>query len=86
MIDHLGSLTAMVWGKRRRRRARAILGVNLPYTIPCKLNSLCNHLSTIKISSDITDWYKLARGTECGTDAVLNLCLSNAALSVSDLP
>ena len=39
MIDHLGSLTAMVWGKRRRRRTRAILGVNLPYTIPCKLNS-----------------------------------------------
>ena len=36
MIDHLGSLTAMVWGKRRRR-TRAILGVNLPYTIPCKL-------------------------------------------------
>ena len=42
MKDHLGSLTAMVWGKRRRRgrrRTRAILGVNLPYTIPCKLNS-----------------------------------------------
>ena len=60
MIDHLGSLTAMVWGKRRRR-TRAILGVNLPYTIPWKLNSRCNHLSAIQVLSDTTDWYKLAR-------------------------
>ena len=84
MIDHLGSLTAMVWGKRRRR-TRAILGVNLPYTIPWKLNSQCNLYQPSKFYLTLligTNW----PGTECGTDAVLNLCLSNAALSVSELP